>query len=111
MNDKIALVSHSSSVLCTCLSFVFDSSLLVLPPVCSISNNHVQAMPVVRCSQHGISKKWDLRPETFGKTQHPRPGTHHMGETRDLRPGTLKVRPETRDSSHRWEPGLETRSL
>ena len=24
------------------------------------------------------------------------------------RPGTLKVRPETRDPSHRWDPGLET---
>ena len=64
---------------------------------------------------YGISKKWDLRPGTFGRTQdpspginliggtrdlkgvtrHPGPGTHLIGWTRDQRSGTLKVAPKT----------------
>ena len=62
---------------------------------------------------HSVLTTWHIQkvgPETRDFWQNPRPGTHHMGETRDLRPGgTLKVRPETRDSSHRWDPGPKTR--
>ena len=29
----------------------------------------------------GISKEWDPRPENFGETRDPRPGTHLAGET------------------------------
>ena len=62
------------------------------PFICSLSF-HYHAI------KNGISKKWDPTPETFGGTRHPRPGTHHMGETQDTIPGTLKVRPETQDPS------------
>ena len=36
------------------------------------------------------TQKWDPRTGAFD-------GTHLVGDTRDLRPDTLKVRPETRD--------------
>ena len=83
--------------------------------------------------KNDISEKWDLRPETFGETQDPRPEIHPVGETQDLRltnlkvgpgeprPGTqlkggtwdprfgiLKVGPETRDTYFTWDLRLET---
>ena len=48
--------------------------------------------------KNGISKKWGQRPKPFGGTQSPRPETHLMGETQDLRPRTLKVGLKTQNS-------------
>ena len=50
-------------------------------------------------------------PKLLVEPQDPRPKTHLIGGTRDLRLRNLKVRHKTRDPTHSWEPGPETREL
>ena len=45
----------------------------------------------------GLSKKWDARPRTFGRTQDTISLTHLSGWTNEPRPEILKMRCETQD--------------
>ena len=49
-----------------------------------------------------------MGPKTRHFRWYPGPGTHLRGGTRDSRLGTLMVRPETRDSTQRWDLGPKT---
>ena len=65
--------------------------------------------------KNDISEKWDLRPETFGETQDPRPETRDPScgwdpgpETHEPKGGTRRT--ETRNPTQRWDLGPKIRN-
>ena len=53
---------------------------------------------------------WDPEPDTRdpnGEKRVPRLGTHLKGGTRDLRPSTPRVGPETQNPYFKWDPRPE----